>query len=179
MYAIGVMVMPPDFQYQEVYFRGKPQHDRFDEFRVRHPSMASGRRAKIFAPFDALKGFGSAIASKNVRYEDKTELDSEAEAELNRRLSILKNLTYNSRMARMNKVRVTVCYFAPCTDENNDAYGSRGKYISLNGTCLKVDDEVSKSILVDSTRIAFSDIRSIDSNGDIFTRDWAEQCFPD
>lgn len=59
------MAMPADFRYRDVFLKGKPQHDRFDLFRIRHPSMDVGRRAKIFSPFDALKGFNEAIASKD------------------------------------------------------------------------------------------------------------------
>ena len=56
MYAIGVMPMPADFKYAEVMRRGKPQHERFDPFSIKHPKMDHGKRAKIFAPFDALRG---------------------------------------------------------------------------------------------------------------------------
>ena len=77
MSAIGAMAMPQDFRYRDVFLRGKPQHDRFDMFRVKHPSMDCGRRAKIFSPFDALKGFNEAIASKDIIYNDRTELTDE------------------------------------------------------------------------------------------------------
>lgn len=60
--AAGNMLMPADFPYKEVFRRGRPQHERFDDFGLRHPRMAPGRRAKIFLPFDALWGFGEAIA---------------------------------------------------------------------------------------------------------------------
>ena len=61
MSGIGVIAMPADFSYREVFLRGKPEHDRFDLFRIRHPSMDAGKRAKIFAPFDALRGFSAAL----------------------------------------------------------------------------------------------------------------------
>ncbi len=66
MRKAGKKAMPADFRYREVFLKGKPQHDRFDPFRIRHPSMDRGRRAKIFAPFDALRGFREAIAAKDV-----------------------------------------------------------------------------------------------------------------
>jgi len=69
MNPIGVMPMPDNFRYRTVYLKGKPQHDRFDAFRLRHPLMQRGRRAKIFAPFDALKGFGDALASQGALSE--------------------------------------------------------------------------------------------------------------
>ena len=55
MDAIGVMPVPADFRYLDVFLKGKPQHDRFDTFRVRHPIMDVGHRAKFFSPFDAAK----------------------------------------------------------------------------------------------------------------------------
>ena len=61
MYAIGVMSMPAGFRYRETFLKGRPRHDRFDAFRIRHPSMDVGKRAKLFAPFDALRGFDFAI----------------------------------------------------------------------------------------------------------------------
>lgn len=45
------------FKYQKVYDKGKPIHDREDSFTFRHPPMPPSKRAKIFSPFDALKGF--------------------------------------------------------------------------------------------------------------------------
>ncbi len=61
--GIGEMKMPAGFRYKNVYLKGKPQHDRFDSFRIAHPQMDTGKRAKIFAPFDALKGFDEAVTS--------------------------------------------------------------------------------------------------------------------
>ena len=58
---LGRMDMPEDFPYREVLQKGRPRHGRLDPFRIRHPQMDTGRRAKIFAPFDALKGFDEAI----------------------------------------------------------------------------------------------------------------------
>ena len=64
MEAVGVMPMPVDFRYREVFLRGRPQHARYDDFGARHPKMACAKRAKIFSPFDALKGFQEALAAK-------------------------------------------------------------------------------------------------------------------
>lgn len=60
------------FRYQKVYEKGKPVHKKFDSFSVKHPAMDLSRRAKIFSPFDALKGFNEAIdkaeSEINVKY---------------------------------------------------------------------------------------------------------------
>lgn len=175
MSAIGVMAMPADFRYRDVFLKGKPQHDRYDLFRIKHPRMATGRRAKIFSPFDALKGFSEAVASKDVLYEDRRELETEDREELDRRLHILHNLTWNGRMARANRVPVTVTYYVPCSDENNEAYGIRGQYRTVTGICWKVDSEVYKTIRVDGKLIEFDSILRIESSAGVFEKAWSEE----
>ena len=174
MDAIGVMPVPADFRYLNVFLKGKPQHDRFDPFRVRHPMMDVGHRAKIFSPFDALKGFSEAIASKDILYENRIELMPEDAEELSRRLSILHNLTFNSRMARANRVQVSVTYYEPCSDKDHDAYGIQGKYKTITGICWNVDTEESHTILIDRMKISLDDVLRIESSGDIFHRQWDE-----
>ena len=172
MGGIGVMSMPIDFRYRDVFLKGKPQHDRFDSFRAKHPSMDVGRRAKLFSPFDALKGFNEAIASKNVLYRDRIELSEEDRKEIDRRLHILKGLTYNGRMARANRVKVIIIYYVPCTDENNEAFEVKGRYQKITGICWNVD-ELSSTVLIDRTRIPFEDILRIGNEDGIFERDWS------
>lgn len=162
MKRIGIMAMPADFRYRDVFLKGKPRHERYDAFRVRHPSMDVGHRAKIFAPFDALTGFGDAVASKDVIYRERTELSDEDKAELNRRLGVLKSLTLNGRMARANRVKITVTFYVPCSDENNEAFGRRGTYRQMTGICRGVD-EYRAVLRVDNMRIAFEDILGIEA----------------
>ena len=59
---IGSMPIPPDFRYRDVLLRGRPRHSPGDSFSIRHPAMDPVRRAKLFQPFDALKGFREAVA---------------------------------------------------------------------------------------------------------------------
>ena len=158
MYAIGAMSMPADFKYLEVLRKGKPKHNRYDDFSVRHPKMDCGKRAKIFAPFDALRGFNFAISRKEVLYVDKPELSREDERELNRRLDILHNLTFNSRMARQNSVFVTVTRFVACADQNHEAFETHGQLHTVSGICRNVDPEVTKTICVGGEEIAFQDL---------------------
>ena len=56
-------------RYRKVYERGKPKHSPFDDFSIKHPAMDLSRRAKIFSPFDALKGFNEEIASTEQSFE--------------------------------------------------------------------------------------------------------------
>ena len=57
MIPIGAAELPPDFKYLDVLLQGRPRHERDDRFSIRHPRMDPAKRAKIFAPFDALRGF--------------------------------------------------------------------------------------------------------------------------
>ena len=155
---IGYMQMPENFIYKEVFLKGKPKHQRFDGFSLRHPSMDCGRRAKIFDPIDALAGFNEAVAAKEVLYEFKRELDDVEKEELNRKLVVLHSMTYNSRAAEKNKVVVTVTYYVPCADKNSSSYGCRGQYVKISGICRYVG---LRAITVDKTVIPFENILEI------------------
>ena len=62
MYSIDDFpVVTDSFKYKETFEAKRPVHERFDSFSLKHPAMDLGRRAKIFSPFDALKGFKDAI----------------------------------------------------------------------------------------------------------------------
>ncbi len=124
MTMVGYVPMPRDFKYMNVFLKGKPRHQGLDPFCLKHPAMDCGRRAKIFSPFDALKGFSEAVASKDILYINRPELGDEDKAEINRKLGILYELTRNGKRARENKVTVKVTYFVTCTDKNNSAYGN-------------------------------------------------------
>ena len=47
-------------EYKDIIDKELPVHDG-DEFEARHPKMSRENRAKIFAPFAALKGYEEAI----------------------------------------------------------------------------------------------------------------------
>ena len=61
--GVGAMEMPRGFCYRDVFLKGKPRHEKDDGFLFRHPRMEHAKRAKIFAPFDALKGFDDALGA--------------------------------------------------------------------------------------------------------------------
>ena len=64
--SLGSMRMPSNFKYADCYFKGKPKHEPFDDFSVKHPPMSVAKWAKIFSPFDALKGFGDTIKETEI-----------------------------------------------------------------------------------------------------------------
>ena len=170
--------IPIDFPYLSAIFQGPPKHIH-DDFSLRHPKMELGRRAKIFAPFDALDGYSDAVRSKDVEYVDRTDLNGEDcnefseedREELSRRLEILHNLTYTGRQARANRVVVTITYFVPCEDENNFAFGIRGLYKTVSGVCWKVDF-IQKTITVGESVLALDDVVSIESAHGLFDVEW-------
>lgn len=164
MAAIGYMPMPVDFKYKSVVERGKPEPSR------RHPLMDAGQRAKIFAPFAALRGFDQAILSKDVQYEERRLLSNDERNELNRRLNILHDLTFNGRTARENKPVATVTYYVTCDDRNSEAYGMLGSYSTVTDIVWNVDT-VGKSLRIGKTDIRFRDICSIEAK-DLFDADW-------
>ena len=61
--------IPAGFPYRQILLLGRPRHGSLDRFSARHPRMDLSRRAKIFAPFDALRGFDLALTAKRVQME--------------------------------------------------------------------------------------------------------------
>ena len=159
---IGVIRAPIEFRYSETLRSGKPDHKKFDDFYRKHPFMDVSKRAKIFAPFSALKGFYEAISDKEIQYHPKVLLDETAQGELAAIISEPKELTRNSRIARENSIEVTVTYFVPCTDTYHEAYGYRGQILTTTGICMKVDNIITKTITVGNSVIPLDDIYNIE-----------------
>ena len=157
---IGAMPMPADFPYAEVLRKGQPVHTPTDDFRLKHPSMPAGRRAKIFSPFDALKGFNEAVASKEVLYELRRQLSEGEIEELDRRLNILHALTQTHALAKQNCVMATAVFFVPCRDSDNASYGSGGQYVTVTGRVWQVNRQF---LLLDERKIALRDLTSLEN----------------
>ncbi len=161
--TVGSMAMPSNFKYQDALRRGRPIHEKWDDFGMKHPPMPASRWAKIFSPFDALAGFDEAIKSKEELYVPRVEMGEDARTNLNHMISVLHDLTWNSRMARANHVIVSVTFFALCTDRNNSAfYLGKGKYETVTGMVLSAEENVLL-LKTDSgkRRISFEDILEI------------------
>ena len=106
---------------------------------VRAPMPAS-RRAKQFAPFDALKGLKEAIAEKERIPTPRRILAEDAIAEINEQLSILRKGTM-----------VTVVYYCEYTHE----------YHQITGAVVMVDAYWSL-LQVGNISIDFSEIAEIE-----------------
>ena len=158
--AIGYMPMPANFPYRSLFLHGRPRHLKYDDFWRKHPPMDHVHRAKIFSAFDALAGFDEAVKSKEEIYECRRKLSDGEKEELDRRLAVLQNLTYNSKTARVNKPIVTIQYFSPCTDIHNDWYGIGGQYVTVTGTVKQVDG-INHMVTVDDMEISLEDVVKI------------------
>lgn len=169
--------LPIGFKYTAAFLSGRPQHHRFDDFSRKHPKMDRRRRAKIFAPFDALDGYSDSIDSKNVEYVERIELEEADRIELNRRLQILRALSYNSKLARANQVKVSIRYYTPCTDRNRFAWQMLGQYVTVTGICWKVDPEETGVIKIDEAAIPLADVVEITASDEsLFKKDGWEAC---
>lgn len=106
---------------------------------VRAP-MPPSRRAKQFAPFDALKGLKEAIARKEHVPEPRRELSEDAIAEINAKLTMLKPGSW-----------VTVVYYCDYTQEVHQ----------LTGQVSKVD-QYWKSLDVGKISIEFDELYQVE-----------------
>ena len=159
--VVGYMPMPASFSHKKAFLHGRPQHQKYDDFWLRHPPMSSGHRAKIFAPFDALRGFDFCIMSKEVQYTEQREL-SEAEKELlDEQLRTLQALTGNGPAARKNRPAAEITFFESCTDPENFAFGKGGQYKTVTGCVSRVDPLISRNITVDGMNISLDTVSEI------------------
>ncbi len=162
MTALGYAPIPAQFKYLDVFLAGRPRHQKMDPFWIRHPSMDVAKRAKIFAPFDALRGFSAAIIAKDALYEPKRDLSEEDKETLNQKLSTLSELTRNSKVTRKNQVTISVTYFVPCNDRDNEAYRVRGSYETVKGICMNADPVLRRLVFSDGRKISFEKIYKLD-----------------
>lgn len=163
---LGYMAVPDDFKYADVLEHGRPAHAVNDSFAVKHPAMSLGKRAKIFSPFDALKGFSEAVEAKDELYCERIELSEDECAGLDNKIADLLELVYNGSSARENNVVISVTHFVPCTDADNDAYGYRGQYVETKGVLTGIDT-VRRIITVGGEKILFGDIIEIEAEKNV------------
>ena len=159
---IGYMPMPADFPYKKIMQIGRPKHEKYSDFGMRHPTMSCSRRAKIFAPFDALAGFSDRINKKETLYEAKKFLSEEEKASLERKLTYLYHLFVKAKYRKAPFPEVTVTFFEPCNDPENDAYGTKGLYKNITGTVNQMDLEVDRAMTIDGRVLDVEDLIDIE-----------------
>ena len=101
--------------------------------------MSPSRRAKQFAPFDALKGLKEAIAAKEKRPEPRRELTDYMKEQINQTLTELRK-----------GQQVTVEYYGTMEQET----------LQITGTVMKVDP-YWQTLQVNKVAIDFSEIYEI------------------
>ena len=62
------MIKDSSYEYNDIIDKQRPVHVG-DDFEARHPKMSRENRAKIFAPFAALKGYEEAIDNASNKYD--------------------------------------------------------------------------------------------------------------
>lgn len=159
--VIGYMPMPADFPYKKLMQMGRPKHERFSDFGLRHPSMPCSRRAKIFAPFDALAGFSDRIEKKETLYETKRVLSDEERELLERKLHCLYQAFRRAKYKKGALPKVTVTFYEPCTDPENDAFESMGLYRDITGMISHIDPEINRTITIGEQILVVKDIINV------------------
>ncbi len=157
--SLNGLEVPVDFPYLSAIIQGPPKYDC--DFYLKHPKMEPGKRAKIFAPFDALDGYSDAVRRKDVQYVPRAELSEDECEELNEALKKLRDLTFHHENARRNRVMVSVTFFTPCEDENSFSFGLRGIYETISGVCWNVDF-VGKTMTVAETVVPLDCVKRIE-----------------
>lgn len=118
---------------------------------IKHPRMSNADRAKIFAPFAALKGYEEAIAAKERIVVPKIELSEDQKEELDRKfMHLFRQLETGEHPI------VRVVYF-----EKDKASKDReaGSYIEFTGKLVKIIESshllqiVDRKIPIENIRI--------------------------
>ncbi len=144
-----------DSRYAALLQQQRPVHS-LDAFSFRHPAMPRANRAKIFAPFAALKGFEEAIESREPVRVPRRLLSEEEQEALSLRLQALFQLCPDSRAVRENAVTVTVCWFVSDTVPD-DPDTETGEYRTRTGPLQRLDPE-RRCMTVGGVRVPFADI---------------------
>ena len=117
-----------------------------------HPKMTIADRAKIFAPFAALKGYEDAIREKQKLVVPKVELSEELAEMIDRQLAFLSNELADGRhpMAR-------VVYFVQDEEDEN----GNGQYLQVTGVVAGLFPE-ARYLQVVGKKISIDDIRELE-----------------
>ena len=153
-----------EFAYSDIIGLRRPEHAD-DAFGRRHPPMTRLNRAKLFAPYAALRGFEDRVAAKRVPYVPRHCFDAGEERELNRRIAHLLARCPNGQAARADPVTVRVEAFVPCDDPDQEAFHRGwGQYHTVEGVLRRVDVP-GQFMIVGNVCVAFRDIAEVKEQG--------------
>ena len=120
--------------------------------------MRRGDRAKLFSPFDALNGFGSAIREKDIVYVPRMHLSYYIHEGINRRLKALRRHD-----------TVTVIYFVSVRRGTEE---DLGEYRTITDAVVRVD-EIERKLILDTVSIPFEDIMAVCGGPEKMEEDYA------
>ena len=130
--------------YEKILRAERPVHFQ-DAFSTKHPPMPREKRAKLFAPFDALAGYGEALGEQEVIYQEREVLSKEKRQELDKKLDFLWNV-YRERRQGTKYVGGSLAVKAfepPCVTvryfEDVPGQDGRGLYRTVSGGVVKLD----------------------------------------
>lgn len=119
---------------------------------IKHPRMMVNERAKIFAPFAALKGYEEAIAAKQKVIVPRIELSEESKEYLDLQLGKIERM-----LAAGRHPIITVVYYQKDKTSNEDG----GEYIQFTGLVAKFE-QTSRILQIVEKRLCLADIYDIE-----------------
>lgn len=119
----------------------------------RHPRMSLEARSAQFAPFAALTGYDDVIKETERLTNERIEIDEEMKNILDAKIHLIQEQIYT-------RPRITITYFIP------DLKKKGGKYTTVTGNIVKIDNYSQKIILEKNIEIPILEV--IDIIGDIF-----------
>ena len=128
------------FDYSDIINKMRPEHNG-DDFSIRHPKMSIQDRAKIFAPFDALRGFDEAIDKENVIYAPYIYLSEDEKQILDQVIYLI-----DEKLTNKEEVKGRITYFIQDgrikdTGTVMEISGIIKKLDKINGT-IKIGDDI-------------------------------------
>ena len=114
----------------------------------KHPKMSLEARSAQFAPFAALTGYDETIRETARQTDKRIEIDEELKRILNEKLQLIKKEIYK-------RPKIIVTYFVP------DSKKEGGKYITVTGNVIKIDEYKKKMILENNIEISILEIIDI------------------
>lgn len=147
----------PSFNYDDIINLPYPRNDW--NFLIKHPRMSIENRAKIFAPFAALRGHSDAIEETAERRLTirQDELMEDSRLELDEALGVL-----SERLQQGEHPVVKVSYFV----QDRVLAEGVGAYEELEGTVAKLD-AVSQAIQIVDKVIPLKDVQRIVLNDEL------------
>ena len=124
--------------YRNILYQARPIPSR--------PRMPRQNRAKIFAPYQALKGFSETIHAKDTVYVRRLELAEYIQERLDRKLRLLRRWD-----------TVTVTWFQP---KEGGGDPDIGQYVTATGIVERVDPAF-RVLLLGKQRIPMEDIAEL------------------